>query len=359
MKHTKQSAKKKIVGTASQGEPEVLVDDYNHTLSAALNYYNNVFSLGDYKNNVIDYAASIGITVPRSIPEWNFRGIGATCRLLLREQPISLNHINQVIDKIKSIMVEHEKHPKEDDVKIDQPVIKPVESSITPVQIWLEDAIDLMVIGKTKTLGNMITEYNTFSVTKTDAKKITKLVDEQIDKYTDILSKLTIGKDEDLIEAWGKTSKTVFKKLISELKEFRDYLSKLNVSMAAPKKDKAPIVQVAGIKFQKEYNNIKSIHPKDVIGKSEVWIFDTVTRDLIVLRALAGKLKAAGASFTNIDESKSFKKKLRKPEDVLNTLKSLIDTNKKAFKEVFDKLTTTETKASGRMADTRIIIEVF
>ena len=72
------------------------------------------------------------------------------------------------------------------------------------------------------------------------------------------------------------------------------------------------------------------------------------------------KLNASGMTFGNLDESKTVRKKLRKPEEQLHTFMNGLETKtKKSFNSIFSEIKTTEQSASGRMSANKIIIQIF
>ena len=109
-----------------------------------------------------------------------------------------------------------------------------------------------------------------------------------------------------------------------------------------------------------KFNDINCVLPSTVINSSEVWIFDTEKRDIIVLRALKDlKFTAKSITFNNIDENKSFKKKLRNIDDIYLFTNTLESPTKKSLNNTFNSIKTTQQIASGRMNSNRIIIKVF
>lgn len=351
----KEQSKKKLLG--SNSEPVIDPDNYNMSLSSALNHYNENYEYRDYKNSAIDYAMSIGIDVPRSIPEVEFRSIGAVCRLLLREQPISIKHIeyvNQVLTELaKSTKKEVvEELPKEVEKK-------PKQNNSSPIIEYLSDKIDDFILNRDKEFSGFAEKYSTYQLTRADNNSILEYIKKQVEYFQKIYDDYDTSSD--VKEAYADNKKTDFKKIIAKLNEISLTIGKIK-SASKPKvqKDKPATVQVAKMEYmQGYYNTFEGIHPKNVIGKSMVLIFDTATRDLILLQSISGKFKASGTSFTNLDESKCHKKKIRKPDETLRAMLMGIEQSKKAYRDYFDSIKTTEQKGVGRMSSTKIILGVF
>lgn len=369
-KHTKESARQLLVG--SKDEPVIDLENYNISLANALNYYNNTLTLAEYKTSALDFADSIGKPVPKAIPEFDFRGIGAVCRLIMREQPIKAEHIQQIVDKLALIVKNYEaKLPPKEEVKV-APAQKPKEyrEELATFLAELEDCLIDATIHKWKTLQPVeyfVSKYAQQQFDNKETSQITIFLNrkntELTKVYDEIKSKSTC---QQFNEAWKDIPATRVKKAVTDLllvKEGIINLTKVEQKskFVAKKKEKPALAQVKNIQYTKKYENIDGLHPKTVVGASEVWIFDTETRDLHVLRAIQGtKFEADGQSFKNVDDTKSTKKKLRKPIEQLNSFINCVENRtRKLYKEIFDEIKSTEQKTSGRMNEHRIILHVF
>lgn len=364
-KISKEKARSLIVG--SKNEPSIDPENYNLSLANALNYYNNTLSLSDYKNSALDFADSIGKDVARAIPEFEFRGIGAVCRLILREEPVKVEHIQQVVDKLSKIQDTYlsRKQPVEVPVAVPVVEVKKENPQLVDFLASIEDVVDSIIL-TTKyevNLDEITKQFTKAEFSKSESKAIIVFIDKKSREYGRVVLEFT---DEQYKEAYQNVPVSRIKKVIKFLTELSDYVTKIlseskKAVTISKKKDKPALVQVKNIEYCLEWDGIKGLHPKEAIGASEIWLFDTETRDLSVLRVETGlKIAAEGASFRNIDADKSIKKKLRKPEDVLNSFLNGVDSKtKKAFKEIFDQIKTTESKTSGRMNDKRLILHVF
>lgn len=123
----------------------------------------------------------------------------------------------------------------------------------------------------------------------------------------------------------------------------------------APTKDKL----IAKLKFKKSEPAIglASINPISIIDASQLWVYNTKNRKLMcyVADSLTGPLTVKGTSVVGFDEAKSTQKTVRKPE-VLKGTDKLARTK---FDKLYKELTTTETKANGRINEHCILISVF
>jgi hypothetical protein len=338
-------------------EPMIEQSSYSISLATALNYYNEMFQLSDYKSSVLDFAKTISKDIPTGIPEFEFRSIGAICRLILREQFISIPHMNYVIDKIDSFGAMKQtkilEKPKE--------VKAPVENTMLLTFLaTLEDMIDIYIWdNKSKSIGDMKKEYNSQIFSKVDHKKIITWCDKNINQYNIIYNNFN---DEDVKDAYKGVTKTKIKSIVTQLETFKSDISvieKISISNSRPKKDKPPMVQVANIPYLKTYESLTGLHPKEVIGKSSAYIYDTATRELYYIQSMNGKLKASGQSIINIDDTNSSKKKIRKPEEFFIEFFGDKSKTKIESKSIYDSIKTTEQKCAGRMNDNKIILKVY
>ena len=123
----------------------------------------------------------------------------------------------------------------------------------------------------------------------------------------------------------------------------------------APSKDKL----IAKLKYKESEPSLglASINPISVLDASTLWVYNTKNRKLIkyVADPLIKVLSVKGTTITGFDEANTVQKTVRKPE-VLKGAGKLARTK---FDKLFDELTTTETKANGRLNDHCILVRVF
>ena len=102
---------------------------------------------------------------------------------------------------------------------------------------------------------------------------------------------------------------------------------------------------------------IKSIPPSKIIGSSEVWLFNTKSKHLTVLRSLENGLNIEGTTIKNVDDKNSFFKVVgRKPEEAL---KGVLAGTKASIKRYFESIKTSANVPTTRTSDTTLILRVF
>lgn len=193
---------------------------------------------------------------------------------------------------------------------------------------------------------------------KRDGKK--KIWDYYLPIYNEILE---IKNEADVKEAYSSWKRSDINKLMNIFKSIENCCN----AEAKPKSTRIKKVttretQIKKLKYQKksaEYQ-IKSIKtPIDIIGASVVWLFNTKSRSLALLKSSDG-FKISGTTINGFDDNTSYKIKLRKPQDVLPLILNM--TKKSAMRVMSKGLPNISTKkypANGRCNNDTIILRVI
>jgi hypothetical protein len=364
-KISKQKANDILMG-GSIAEPTIDINNYNNSMSKALMYYNNSYSLSDYKNACLEYAVIIGMDISKAIPEYNFRSIGAVCRLILRDCTLRADDIQRAIDKLTQIQTEYEKSKTSNTFVLELPPIIKIDYHVVDYVNSIEDVLIDSILKGTRDVDvtKYIAQFTTNEYSKTQSKEISKFIKSKLDYYNDVYKLIKEG-CEDTKESFGTIPsiriKNVSKALDSLLAGINTVqIAEKVVKQVRKKKETPALVQVKDIPYLKTWESLEGLHPSTVIGCSEIWVWDTEKRDVHVMRVLKDfKFTAKGQTFLNIDEEKSFKKKLRKPEDVYLFTNTLEDPTKKTMLATFNTIKTTQQKTSGRMSSNKLILKAF
>ena len=178
------------------------------------------------------------------------------------------------------------------------------------------------------------------------------------------LEELASGKgDEQLREGYAHRSKKQIKNLIAFYQEIMmacDMLAQEAKVNRAPRKTKTVPKEklIAKLKFKKTDEPLKlvSINPVDIIGASELWIFNIKTRKLGKYVATEfNTLNVKGTTITNFDEFKSVQKTVRKPEEKLKEFKAA---GKVQLRKFLEDINATDTKMNGRINEETILLKV-
>lgn len=354
-------------GKSKKDEPVLDINNYSHTMAKVLSHYNFHWSSADYKKYAVEYAFTLDIKFSGNTPEHMFRGVGAVGYLILHGAPVKQQDIDNTIAKLKQIQIDYDK------IKISK-VEEPVLSNVIPIKQldfhlidYLnsieDDLIDSILNKKDYNVEIYISNFTKKEFKSSQAKEVVISMTNMINTFQLDYNDLKAG-NEDLKEGWSHIPSTRIKTAINALKTILNgintILVKDKVIKVKLKKELTPLQQTINMPYLKEYENIHGIHPEKCVGCSEIWVYDTETRDINVIRSIKDtKLSAKGFTFQNVDEVKSFRKKLRKPEDLLLFTNSLETINKKFMLQVFDSIKTKAQATSGRLNTTKIIINTF
>ena len=111
---------------------------------------------------------------------------------------------------------------------------------------------------------------------------------------------------------------------------------------------------------------LASVSPTDVVGASELWVFNTKTRKLgkYVAKNIDPKgmgragsgLSVKGTTIIGFDEKLSVQKTLRKPDEQLKEFKSA---GKVKLRTLLEDIKTTDTKLNGRSNLETVLLKVI
>lgn len=185
--------------------------------------------------------------------------------------------------------------------------------------------------------------------------------------YTERLAfmmEVKAGKDPQLKEGYAHLKK---KDVDAWIKWYNDIVTDLDaykrVKVAARKprqrKPQSPEKLARKMKFQKDIPdlNITSVQPKEIVGATQVWVYNTKTRKLgrYVASSMDQVLSVKGSTVLGWDPKLSVSKTLRKPSE---QLAEFMKSGKVQLRTFLDKIRATEVKLNGRTNDQTIILRV-
>ena len=179
------------------------------------------------------------------------------------------------------------------------------------------------------------------------------------------LEAVVAGKDAQLVEGYGRFTKTQLKQLVKfaeqVITDCNNYVQIKKVERK-PRAKKAVSAEkvTARFKYLKTFPDLKLVSEPAVklVDATEAWLYDTVKRKLIhvVGDAHRGNFTVKSSAVIGFDTGTSSQKTLRKPAE---TLKALLAAGKPATRKIFKELSTTETQWNGRGNDNLIILKVW
>lgn len=180
----------------------------------------------------------------------------------------------------------------------------------------------------------------------------------------DELTELVEKKTEDLVEAYSSLGIRKRKKLLAAVSSIIDDAEKYMNSKKAqrkPRKKKTTSAgqQVSKVKYLKESGEYKltSVDPVNIIGASEVYLFNTKYRQIThLVSSSKNGFEVKGTTIQNVDIEGSTRKKIRKPDEFFTDFNKA---TKARRKKILAEIKTKPAEANGRLNDQTLILKVF
>ena len=348
----------------------------------AMNYYRLEFSGKDLKPAVLKWMISVGCAEEdvKAFKKTKDNRInvtmGAIASCLLRGMPAVRADFNNGRDTatwLREAIVEVIEAGKYD---IDEDAVVEVKSTV--IQPSIQERVKEAAYRMTEEIENAIESFQTdaenfdpkaFKVLNllkaVEAKAAhARIIKDFYAKDLAELEELASGNgDEQLKEGYSHRSRKQVKNLIAFYQEIMAACTMLaqeaKVNRAPRAKKSVPKEKiVAKLKFMKTNEPLKlvSINPADIIGASELWIFNTKTRKLgKYVAAEFNTLNVKGTSITNFNEFTSIQKTIRKPEEKLKEFKAA---GKVQLRKFLEDINATDTKMNGRINEETILLKV-
>lgn len=221
-------------------------------------------------------------------------------------------------------------------------------------------------------------------VTQAHARKLKTFYEHELDDYNELERFPTNGQLKKMSEheqdMWAQLKEGYAHLKKSDIKLFRiaieELLAALNFVIdqaKATRKPRKPKVYsadklVAKLKFKKvdEKYKLASIDPAQIVGATELWVFNVKTRKIgkYVASNIDPKgmnrdgtgLSVKGTTILGFDEKQSIQKTLRKPEEQLKEFK---DSGKVKLRKFLEDIKTTDTKLNGRSNTDTVLLKVI
>ena len=348
----------------------------------AMSYYRLEFSGKDLKPAVIKWMTTIGCTKEDIASFKKTKDnrcnvtMGAIASCLLRGMPSIREDFNQGRDTTVWLRGEINDVIEQGKNDIDDEVVVEVKSTV--IQPSIQDRVKEAAYRMTEEIEDAIEGFQTdpenfdpkaFKMLNLLKGKEVKAAHARLIKgfYSRDLAELELlasGQgDEQLREGYSHRTKKQIKNLIAFYQEIMmacDMLAQEAKVNRAPRKTKAVPKEklIAKLKFMKTNEPLKlvSINPTDIIGASELWIFNTKTRKLGKYVANEfNTLNVKGTTITNFNEFTSIQKTIRKPEEKLKEFKAA---GKVQLRKFLDDINATDTKMNGRINEDTILLKV-
>jgi len=149
----------------------------------------------------------------------------------------------------------------------------------------------------------------------------------------------------------------MFSSFIEDCEKYSQY-KKTNKKPRAVR-EKSPSQQVKSVKYKikDEELNLTSVSPAEMVGASQVWLFNTKTRKLSHYTTDSTKgIQVKGTSLQNWDPEKSKQKTLRNPNE---QIKDLINAGKIKMRTFLKEIKAKEPNVNGRINIDTIILKAI
>jgi hypothetical protein len=371
MASKRQHDRASAIASAIGGEPDskILVDDQNY-LSNFMDIC-NWYSANKVRKDCIKYHADyIKKNRPGDLELLPYLSdqdytttMGWLCRVQMRGGNISSEH-KQRFDKYLDELV-----AKAQVNKRSSSIVAPSEPrKVIDIQAAMAEKIQEYIgelegeLDEVFFQGKDLNLYNFMKARQTPAAYVPE-IREWSKKYLEQYLEVLKDEDEQLKEGYSNFSKKQIRDLSKMFHSFIEDCDKYEVFKKANRKpravkEKTPAQQVKGIKYKikDEELNISSVSPADMIGASQVWLYNTKTKKLSKYGTDSSRgITAKGSAIQNWDPEMSKQKTLRKPAE---QLKELMESGKVKMRTFLDNIKTKEQNVNGRLNTDTIILKV-
>lgn len=335
-------------------------------LGKIYSWYSYMCTASDARDYIVEYMQQIGkkqlAKQCASIPDGRVpTTAGWICRILSRGGNVTQRSKEFLIDRVTKAIAAKDEDPLKPTQK-DKPKVEK-----TPVDVQAnirERARD--IIGQFECLIDRGDAFSTYEYLQKNAIPATysTFISEYYIKMVVELEEVLEGKDPQLKEAYSNYTKPRVKKMLDMYQSivndallYADNAKKVRKSNRKPKTVSIEKL-LRGLKYKKNDQEYKliSIDPQQIMAAQELWTFNTKNRVLTVYRAQdAGGLGVKTVKITGYNETTSTAKRLRKPEEALQ---SVLNAGKVTLKGFMDTLTTKAVGLSARITADTILLRV-
>ena len=328
-------------------------------LTDALNWYNYMGNDDDAREWFFDYMkknyTKSDITFIKKLPKWKIsKTLGSVARILTNGNVLPeknteyfKSNVQALIEAGKQIVEEVEETPAKPVVDIQARVRDKANNIITQ----LEEELDLVMDGKAFSM------YTFCQANQLNPQILNIVSDYYRPQWEEILQD-----DEQVKEAFGKKQKfwvNFWNNFFADIDRYLNNKKVVKVRKPREKKAKSAVDLVKNLKYQKEEPSLKivSVHPAEVIGCQQLWVYNTKYRKLTQYLAVGpAGIQVKGTTLTGWDIESSTSKTLRKPEE---SLTGLLSAGKVTLRSFMSNIKTAESKPNGRLNQECILLRVI
>lgn len=351
---------------------DVIADKADTRLAKMLNWYNVMSDEKDKDKWLIDYMKKHGYSKTDISNIVNLNSLGNVAKngasVLARIESNGTVFAGELEGRVKS-RIEKALSYSQREVKEDTSSVKvisiqdKIKALAEPHIIHVDDEIHSWYYErKTKIEFSLYTYLQRNQLNSQICNHIKALVSKIHVEHAEMVE----GKDEQLNEAYAylpnASKKAIMKQLISCMDDIERFVGNTKVSKPRKPRKKKEVTAsklINKLKYQKEFTKlkIKSISPESIVSAQQLWVYNTKYGHLTMLNAIDHKgLSVKGTTIVDYDQTSSLKKKLRKPEDVIQ---KVLTGGKLVLKKLMIELTTKPIDVNGRINDDCILLKAI
>jgi len=344
--------------------------DFDHYLRGSFYYYNYHYNQKDCKKHVVEW-------MQKQTTAFTKRDIGAFIRSSDRSMSMTACSLVMAHRQGMPLKARHTDFLKEaiaKSIELAEPEV--VEVVIDKIEVYRPTIQDRLNEKTSEILGELEGMYdevhlnNRIDINPYDFLVVNNVVQSQLGKYEILFgnrrAELELAQsrtDEQVREGYSHYKAADFRRMMTWIDNLLAAVEQYRGVKKATKKariKKAPSKEklIAKLKYAKTDTALKivSINPADILGASELWVYNTKTRKLgKYVAASYQTLSVKGTTIINFDEQKSTSKTLRKPEE---KLKEFAKAGKVQLRKFLDDVRATETLLTGRINADIVLLRV-
>lgn len=364
----------KAIGRAKAdgNEPTPKSVDSQHDLMQLLNWYSYNKNSDDAKSYFLTYLKTNNMSVFEKLKSRTANisvktTVGWLCRIYtLNENLLDTKYLNTITaetDRILKVVSDSEVEKTATEAKPRASVQENIQNQLRDLLGELDVEVDNFLASKCKSSFSL---YDWMS-----AKKLKHVHAKSIAEYFQdtVLSELREAQSascEQLSEGYSFLSKKEMKAFIAFVESFvndaqrwQGVAKQISQTNRAPRvrKPKPPLKQVERLQYLKQYGDLKSVPPTQIVGATQLWIYNVKYKTLgVYVCNNAHGFVVKGCTILNFDTNESTSKTLRKPEEVIP---SVMESGKVALRKILPSLRTKEKKLTGRINKDTILLRVL
>lgn len=359
---TRRKTLEELENQITGGEPKFSAEVVSESkMMTALNWYGQNRDSKQATKYINDYLKKQKIKCGAEAVNKQSSTFGFLCRMKNNGAVFSEKHEEKFKTYLDDMLALKEKPQKKEveEVKPTVSIQDRVREKISEMCGELEGSLDDYMLSGFKTVPSPYGVLHGMNAKAMHAKAIAEWFKYRRNEFEEVLT----TDDKQLIEGYSNFKKTEIKKIVAWCDQvITDCVKISGESVASRKprkrKEKSPDQLVAKVKVceSDDNYNLKSIPPKDIIGATQLWVFNIKYKRLTVYNADDARgFTMKGTTLQNFSESKSVTKTLRKPE---KTLPEVLKGGKVVLRNLMDNLTTKAMEANGRLNSDTVLLRV-